>query len=163
MSAPFITIFNEIISGCLSTVINVLKVLIPLMIFIEFLNAYNVMEKLSKKLIAVTKILGMSPRAILPLLVATVMGITYGTGTLMEMNKKDPLGRKDFLLIAVFYFICHGIFETTAIWATAGANVIVISAGRLLTAAIFTMVAARLPNFKNMDSPMASETDREEI
>ena len=163
MSASFATIFSEIISGCLSTVINVLKVLIPLMIAIEFLNAYNIMEKLSKKLTAVTKVLGMSPRAILPLLVATVMGITYGTGTLMEMNKKEPLEKKDFLLIAVFYFICHGIFETTAIWATAGANVLVISVGRLFIAAVFTIIAARLPKFKNMDSGHNSQTDWQEI
>jgi hypothetical protein len=117
------------------------------MIFIEFLNAYNIMEKLSKKLTYITKLLGLSSRAVLPLLVATIMGITYGTGTIMDINKKNPLGEKDFVLIAVFFFICHGIIETTAIWGNAGANIIVVSIGRLFIAFIFTIIVARLWKF----------------
>jgi hypothetical protein len=147
MTAPWPVIINEIFLGSFSTVINVLKVLVPLMIIIEFFHVFRVMEKLSKKLSAVTKVLGLSPPAILPLLVATVMGVTYGAGTLIEMNEKDPLPKKDFILIAVFFFICHGIIETTAIWGTAGANILVISVGRLIFAGVFTMVIARLPIF----------------
>jgi hypothetical protein len=103
------------------------------------------MEKMARALSWLTNLLGLTPPAILPLLVATIMGVTYGTGTLIEMNKKDPLPRKDFLLIAMFFFICHGIIETTMIWGSVGANVLFISVGRLLFAAVMTMIAARLP------------------
>ena len=145
MSASLDIILQEILFGCFSTVLNVLKILIPLMIIIELLSVYHVMEKLAKALSGATKLLGMTPPAILPLLVATVMGVTYGAGTLIEMNKKDPLPRKDFLLIAIFFFVCHGIIETTMIWGTAGANVLAVSFGRLFFAVIITMIAARLP------------------
>lgn len=145
MTASFSEIFIEIVTGSISIILNVLKVLIPLMIFIEFLHVYHVMEKLSAKLKGVSRLLGITPPAILPLLVATIMGVTYGAGTLIEMNERDPLPRKDFILIAVFFFICHGIIETTAIWANAGANVFVISLGRLGFAVLFTMIMARLP------------------
>ncbi len=148
MMVPVSEIIKEIIGGGLSTFLNVLKVLIPLMILVEFLNAYKIMEKLADRLSIVTKILGVSPKAILPLLVATVMGVTYGTGTLIEMNERDPLPKKDFILVGVFFFVCHGIIETTAIWANAGANVLIISLGRLILAAVITMVMARLPLFK---------------
>lgn len=148
MTASWIDILNEIIYGGFSTILSVLKILIPLMILIEFLHTYNVMEKISGKLLPVAKVLGVSPAAILPLLIATVMGVTYGAGTLIEMNEREPLSRKDFLLIAVFFFICHGIIETSAIWGNAGANILVISAGRLLIAVIFTMIIARLPFLK---------------
>ena len=148
MTASVPAIINEFLTGSFSTIINVLKVLIPLMILIEFLSVYHVMEKLSKKLTFVTKVLGFSPSAVLPLLVTVVMGVTYGAGTLMEMNEKEPLEKKDFILIAIFFFICHGIIETTAIWGTVGANVIIISAGRLILAGAVTMAAARLPFFK---------------
>ncbi|NLT49128.1 MAG: hypothetical protein GXX92_12020 [Clostridiales bacterium] len=159
MTASWSVILNEIFTGSISTVLNVLKVLIPLMILIEFFHVYHVMEKLAKKLAPVTKVLGLSPPAILPLLVATVMGVTYGTGTLIEMNKRSPLPKKDFILIAVFFFTCHGIIETTAIWGTAGASMLVISVGRLLFAGVFTMVAARLPIFKG---PEYAEEQQEE-
>lgn len=148
MTASFYEIAMEIVTGSISTILNVLKVLIPLMIFIEFLHVYRVMEKLSAKLKGVSRLLGITPPAILPLLVATVMGVTYGAGTLIELNERDPLPRKDFILIAVFFFICHGIIETSAIWGNVGANVLVISLGRLSFAVLFTMIIARLPFFK---------------
>jgi hypothetical protein len=151
MTASFDVIIKEIFSGSISTVINVLKVLLPLMIVIEFLQAYKVMPKLAQKLGGLTKLLGMSGQAILPLLVATVMGVTYGAGTLMEMNKTNPLPRKDFILMGVFFFICHGIFETSAIWTAAGANLLIISVGRLAFAALMTMIVARLPFFGATD------------
>ncbi|MDD2215098.1 MAG: nucleoside recognition domain-containing protein [Eubacteriales bacterium] len=147
MLASASTIINEIIHGSLNTVFNVLKILIPLMIVIEILRVYKIMEKLAEKLEGITKVLGMSPPAILPLIVATVMGVTYGAGTLMEMNKVNPIPRKDFILIGIFFFICHGIIETTAIWSVAGANILVISAGRLFIAIIITIIASRLPIF----------------
>ena len=147
MLASASTIINEIIHGSINTVLNVLKILIPLMIVIEILQVYKIMEKLAGKLAGITKILGMSPPAILPLIVATVMGVTYGAGTLMEMNKVNPIPRKDFILIGIFFFICHGIIETTAIWSVAGANIFVISFGRLFIAIIITIIVSRLPIF----------------
>ncbi len=145
MSASLSAILNEIVTGCFATFFNVLKILVPLMIVIELLSVYRIMEKLAKLLSSATKTLGMTPPAILPLIVATVMGVTYGAGTLIEMNKKDPLPRKDFVLIAIFFFICHGIIETTMIWGSAGADIIFISFGRLTIAAAVTIIAARLP------------------
>lgn len=159
MMASVSTIASEFFFGSLSTILSVLKVLIPLMIVIEILQVYNVMQKLAVKLTSVTKVLGMSPLAILPLLVATVMGVTYGAGTLMEMNKVDPVPKKDFILIAVFFFICHGIIETSAIWAAAGANLIIISAGRLIFALVVTMIIARLPFFYNHKSFQEDESE----
>lgn len=161
MTADFATILHEILFGSLKTVFSVLRVLIPLMILIELLSAYRVIDRLASKLVGLTKTLGLSPPSIVPLLVATIMGVTYGAGTLMEMNKEKPLPRKDFLLIAVFFFVCHGIIETTGIWGAAGANVFVISIGRLLLAAAATMVAARLPFFRRMDTAQELDMARE--
>ena len=90
----------------------------------------------------------MNPPAILPL--RHCNGVTYGAGTLI--NEQNPIPKKDYALIAVFFFICHGIIETSAIWAAAGANLIVISVVRLAYAFIVTMIAARLPIFYNHKS-----------
>jgi len=145
MSVSVSTILYEMLTGSLGIVISVLKILIPLMIFIEILQAFNVMEKLANSLKGCAKLLGMSPPAILPWIVSTVMGVTYGAGTIIELNKKTPIPRKDFTLIGIFMFACHAILETTAIWGAAGANIFVISIGRFLSAFVITAVAARLP------------------
>ena len=43
-----------------------------------------------------------------------------------------------------------GIIETGFLFYVAGANVLVVTLGRLLFAFLVTMLAARLPHFRNM-------------
>jgi hypothetical protein len=50
--------------------------------------------------------------------------------------------------MAIFFFICHAIIESTAIWVAAGADLAMISVGRLFFAVLFTVIAARLPFIK---------------
>lgn len=150
MSASAGVILNEIIFGGISTVFNMLKILIPLMIIVEILMVYNVMEKVADKLQFLAGALGMQKQSIFPLLVGVVMGVTYGAGTLIEINRKTPIPKKDYALIGIFMFICHGIIETGFIFGVAGAEILTITVGRLVIAFIVTAAAARLPAFRRM-------------
>lgn len=151
MDAPMKEILQEMLFGSLSTALNMLKILIPLMIIVEILMVYNVMEKLANKLQFLAKTLGMKKQSIFPLLVGVVMGVTYGAGTLIEINRQTPIPKKDYALIGVFMFLCHGIIETAFIFAVAGANIFMITFGRLLIAYGVTVLAARLPYFRRME------------
>jgi hypothetical protein len=75
------------------------------------------------------------------------MGVTYGAGTLIEINKRTPLSRRDLTLIGIFLYACHGIIETTILFAVAGGNAFFLCAIRLAIAVIITATAARLPHF----------------
>ena len=147
MSASAGVILHEILFGCISTALNMLKILIPLMIIVEILLVYNVMERVADKSQFLASALGLQKQSIFPLLVGVVMGVTYGAGTLIEINRKTPIPQKDFVLIGIFIFICHGIIETSFIFGVAGANILVITVGRLVIAFIITAAAARLPVF----------------
>jgi len=136
---------HDIFFGSISIIINFFKILIPLMIIVEILMAYKLIEKLSNKLEFLAKALRMEKQSIFPLMVGVFMGLTYGAGTLIEINRKTPIPKKDFILIGVFLFVCHGIIETSMIFAVAGANIWVVSIGRLFLAFIITVVAARIP------------------
>jgi hypothetical protein len=151
MSASAEVILQEIVFGSISTILNMLKILIPLMIIVEILMVYNIMESVADKLQFLAGALGMQKQSIFPLLVGVVMGVTYGAGTLIEINRKMPIPKKDFALIGIFMFLCHGIIETGFIFAVAGANVPVVTLGRLLIAFLVTAAAARLPVFRRMD------------
>ncbi len=151
MSASAGVIIHEIFFGCISSVINMLKILVPLMVVVEILMVYNVMEKLADKLQFIAGSLGMKKQSIFPLLVGVIMGVTYGAGTLIEINRQTPIPKKDYMLIGIFMFLCHGIIETAFIFGVAGANVIAITIGRLAIAFIVTALAARLPVFKKME------------
>lgn len=150
MSASVSVIIQEIISGSIATALNMLKILIPLMIIVEILIVYNVIEKVADKLQFLADMLGLQKHSIFPLLVGVVMGITYGAGTLIEINRKTPIPKKDLVLMGVFMFICHSIIETGFIFGVAGANILVITAGRLAIAFAVTAAAARLPVFRQM-------------
>lgn len=151
MSASWDVILSEILKGSFSTVLNLLKVMVPLMIIIELLMVYQVIEKLAGKLEPLSKLMGMKKEAIFPLLVGVIMGVTYGAGTLMEINKKTPISKRDFMLIGVFMYICHGIIETGLLFGVAGASVIVVTIGRLLIAFCVTVMLSKTAYFKKMD------------
>ena len=150
MSASAGVILHEIFLGCIATALNMLKILIPLMIIVEILMVYNVMEKVADKLQFLAGALGLQKQSVFPLLVGVVMGVTYGAGTLIEINRKTPIPKKDYALIGIFIFICHGIIETGFIFGMAGANILAITLGRLAIAFIVTAAAARLPAIKKM-------------
>ena len=150
MTAGWDVIFHEMFWGGLTVAFNLLKVLVPLMIIIELLITYNVLEKISGRLEFLGKPMGVSRKAMFPLLVGVVMGVTYGAGTLMELNRQNPLGRRDFLLIGIFMVLCHGIVEAGILFGMIGANVLIVVGLRLLIAFVITCFCARLPYFRRM-------------
>lgn len=152
MSESWEFIFREMAWGSFNTLLNLLKVLIPLMIIIELLITYNVLEKVSARLEFLGKPMGISRKAMFPLVVGVVMGVTYGAGTLIEMNKQNPLGRRDFLLIGIFMVLCHGIIEAGILFGMIGANVFIVVGLRLLIAFVITCFCARLPYFRKLES-----------
>jgi hypothetical protein len=145
MSAPWDVIFHEIWTGCLVTAWSVFRVIIPLMIIIEILLSYKLIEKLAAGLGFFARILGIGKDALLPLLVALFMGVSYGAGALIEINKRTPLSKKDITLMAIFVYCCHGVIETTFIFYAVGASPLFVCVFRILCAILVTMIAARLP------------------
>jgi len=152
---------HDIFFGSISIIISFMKILIPLMITVEILVTYKIIEKLSDRLQFVSKALRIQRQSIFPLLVGVIMGVTYGAGTLMEIGNRTPIPKKDFALIGIFIFICHGIIETSLIFWVAGANIWVISLGRLLIAFAVTFLAARIPAIDRLDGRYGEEPPKD--
>jgi hypothetical protein len=145
MSAPWDVILREMGVGCLTTAWSLFRVIVPLMILIEFLLAYKLIERTAAGLGFLSRVLGIGREALLPLLVGLFMGVSYGAGALIEINRRTPLSKRDIALMAIFIYCCHGIIETTFIFSMAGASPLFVGAFRLLLAVLVTTVAARLP------------------
>ena len=152
MNAEISAIAHEMLTGSFGIILNLLKVIIPLMIVIEILIVYKVVEKIAVKLSFLGKVLGINKKAVLPLMVGLLLGITFGAGTLDEMQKRDPLSKKDLTLLGIFLLSCHGIIETTYIFGIIGGSVLFLLPVRLAIAIIITAIAARLPFIKKLDS-----------
>ncbi len=134
---------NEMVTGVISTVKMLLIIIIPLFIVLEILIQTGAINKLSRKLRWFAKLIKVDDKAILPLLVAILMGVSYGAGTLMELNKENPLSKRDFMIIGVFMYMCHSLIETTLLFTVIGANVWYISVARFVITLIITMIIAR--------------------
>ncbi|MDX9888854.1 MAG: nucleoside recognition domain-containing protein [Anaerovoracaceae bacterium] len=154
MSESFDFIVREMVTGSLTTMLNLLKVLVPLMIVIQILMTYGIIEKLASKMEGFGRLMGMSKNAMFPLLVGFVMGVSYGAGTLLELNKTNPLSKRDMVLVGIFMFLCHGVIETGLLFGVAGASVLVITLGRALIALTVTIILARTPFIKKMDNAL---------
>jgi hypothetical protein len=150
MSAPWNEILLEIWTGGLSTAWSILRIIVPLMILIEILLAYRLIERMAAGLGFFSRVLGISRDALLPLLVGLFMGVSYGAGALMEINSRTPLSKRDFALLAIFIYCCHGIIETTLIFAAVGASPLFVCVFRLLAAVLVTAIAARLPRIRTL-------------
>lgn len=137
-------ILKDILFGSIGIIISFLKVLIPLMIIVEILLTYKIIEWMSNKLEFISNTLTINKQSVFPLLVGIFMGITYGAGTLIEINNRTPIPKRDFILIGIFLFICHSLIEATLIFSVAGANIWVVSLGRLFIAFVVTVVASRI-------------------
>ncbi len=152
MSESWNFIFDEMLNGTISMVVNVMIILVPLFLIIETLIKLNIMAKIAKKLSFIGKLIGVSQKAVFPLLVGVVMGVTYGAGTLIELNKTDPLSKRDFTTIGIFMYMCHGVIETAFLFAIIGANVWVITIGRVLLALVVTIILSRTHWIKKLST-----------
>ncbi len=110
------------------------------MLIIEVLKAFNILNKINNFTFKFTKYLGISPSANFPLLVGLLIGISYGAGAIIASYKKNDMTKKDVLLVSVFLCICHALIEDTLLFMRIGANGFVIVFVRILTAIIATLI-----------------------
>ncbi len=143
MTQSWSFILNEMISGVGSTIWSLLTIIIPLFIIIEALVQLGAMEKLAQKLGWFAKLLRVEDKAVLPLIIAILMGVSYGAGTLIELTKENPLSRHDFIAVGAFMYMCHSMIETILLFMVAGANIWMISVGRFVFALVVTMLISR--------------------
>ncbi len=136
-------VFKEAVLGSIGTIWGMTKVVIPLMIIIQLMRDYNILEMISNKLRPLARLLGISREAVFPLLIGLFIGISYGAGAVMETAKEADLSKRDIFLIGIFLSCCHGILETTLIFYVIGANFWVLTVVRLAAAFLFTMIFSR--------------------
>lgn len=135
----------ETLSGGLRSVWTITKIVIPLMIVLQLARDFKVMDRLSKHVEPLTRLVGMSGKAAFPLFVGLIFGLSFGAGAIIESSREDDLDKKDLLLLVVFLVTCHAVFEDTLIFVAVGANGLFLLITRLLTAlAVTWLLSLRL-------------------
>ncbi|MBO8158759.1 nucleoside recognition domain-containing protein [Thermosyntropha sp.] len=139
----FIDILGFALIGSLKSVGQIALIVIPLMIFIEIFKELKLLDKITILADPVTRIIGLSKEANLPIMAGLIFGISYGGGLIINSAKEGRLSYREIYLINLFLVICHSVFEDTLLFAAIGAKWLPILLIRLVLAVIVCHLAAR--------------------
>lgn len=130
-------------TGLVKLIFQMVVIVIPLMLIMELLKDLNILDKITGKLHWTVKIFGMTPAAVLPMLVGLVFGIAYGAGMIIQAAKEGTLSKRDLYLISLFLVINHSVIEDTILFAAIGANGLLIIIFRFIASISITWFAGK--------------------
>lgn len=122
--------------GLLSLLIKVFCIVVPLMILLEVFKEYQLIDKITGPLRIPARIMGFCQESIYPLIAGIIFGLSYGGGVLIGESKTGRIRGSQKFLVALYLGLCHAVFEDTLIFASLGANGVIVLAARLLIASV---------------------------
>lgn len=129
--------------GGLRSVVTLGVIVIPLMVLMQLARDYRVLERVLGLFSPFARLLGVSRRASLPLVVGLAFGLAYGAGVIVQASREGGLSLKDRFLLVLFLVGCHAVVEDTLVFVAVGANGWVLLLSRLGAAVGLTALAAR--------------------
>lgn len=138
-----LNIAEEALVGSLKSVGQIALIVIPLMIFIELFKEFRLLEKVTVIADPVTRLIGLSREANLPIMAGLIFGISYGGGLIINSAREGKLTYREIYIINLFLVICHSVFEDTLLFAAIGAKWVPILVARIVLAVIICYLAAK--------------------
>lgn len=135
-------IFQESLLKSLNTMLLLALILLPILISLEYIRHYNLLQRISARFKWLTRLLALPPEAALPLVVGLFVGLFYGAAVIMEYAKEGLLKKRDLMLIGIFLAINHSFLEDNLLLTALGANFPVLLLARFVAAFLVTRLAA---------------------
>ncbi len=135
-------ILGEAASTSLFTLVKFAAILIPLMIGLEYLEHFGLLNRISAVFEPFFRLLTFPRQAVFPLVVGLFVGLLYGAAVIIEYARNGVLTRRDVMLMGVFLCLNHSIIEDNLIFAVLGAGYFEILAIRFVTAFAVTRALA---------------------
>ncbi|MCR1897791.1 nucleoside recognition domain-containing protein [Irregularibacter muris] len=142
--ASISSILKEGLLGSASTILNMVLIILPLMVVLEFARYYQWIDKLTPIFAPILKKIGLGNQATFPLLVGISFGILYGSGIMIDSVEEGEVNKREVSLILIFLVACHAIFEDTFIFWTVGGNFPILFFGRLIGAYLLTWIFSKI-------------------
>jgi len=118
----------------ISGVLKIALIVIPLMSVLEIAQANGWLQKANRIAAKPFRAIGVSEEGVFPILVATVFGLTYGSGLIINHVRSGRVTAQEARIIGTFMAIAHALVEDTIIFAVLGAPVLFLLVPRLVLA-----------------------------
>lgn len=147
----------EACKGAGTTVLSMAVIVVPLMVAVEYLREWRLFDRLSERLAPGAGRLGLSGQAAFPLAAGAVLGLSYGSGLIIESAREGRLTRHEAYVLTALLAPCHAIFEDTLLFVPLGVNPFLLLGVRAGGTLLLTLALIRVwQAAKGGDDPGAS-------
>lgn len=134
----------ETSTGLSVLLLKVFLIVVPLMILLEIFREFKLLDRMTDIAHRHVGRLGFKKDSIYPLLAGVIFGISYGGGVLIGESEAGRIRGNQNFLVALYLGLCHAVFEDTLIFASLGANGIIVLVSRLLLATLVVFLVSLL-------------------
>jgi hypothetical protein len=157
--------FSILIYGSKTALLGIFQlamIVIPLMIFIQFMKDLNFLKVFTRWMTPATKVLGLAPNTATALGAGLLFGLAFGAGVIIQAVKEDNIKKKDIYLLFIFLVACHSVIEDTLIFIPLGIPVWPLLMVRLIIAILLTIAIAfvwkQMEKQKNSSKSLAEKS-----
>ena len=135
--------WQNMLLGLTGLIWQIALIVIPLMIFMEALKAWNVINRITGMFSWAMKPFSLPQEAVFPLLAGLLFGLVYGASFIIHASKEGVLTKRDLYLISLFLVINHSIIEDTLLFVAIGAKGWVVLTIRFFASIIITWLVGK--------------------
>ena len=128
--------------GLFSLLVKVFFIVVPLMMLLEIFREFELLDRITDAVRRPAGKLGFKRDSIYPLLAGVIFGISYGGGVLIGESSAGRIKGNQNFLVALYLGLCHAVFEDTLLFASLGANGLIVLFSRLLLATVIVFAAS---------------------
>ena len=136
--------WKEVLAGNVISFVKIAVIIAGLMILVESLREFGIMDRITVALELPMKALGMDRRTSFVAAVGLLLGLAYGAGLSIEEADRSGIGKREVLATNLFLGTNHALVEDSLIFAAVGAHLGWIVLGRLAFGVIFLKLATPL-------------------
>lgn len=115
-------------------IVMVFGIIYSLMVIQRLIEAYNLLPKLSEFFAPLMHIFGLSRQATYMWLVGNVLGLSYGSAVMLELEEKGVITREEANDVNYHLIMNHSMLEDTIVFAVTGISALWIISTRVLFA-----------------------------
>ena len=132
--------FQDSFFGSIEILKKMIFIIFPLFIGIEVIDHFGILEKVSGMFEGVLSIFNLPREASMPIIASQSFGLLFGAGLILRATEENDLKQRELMTIAIFFALCHAVFEDTLLFTAIGGNGIIILGSRVLFAVVITYI-----------------------